>query len=357
MTRSWAALLGDEEPAAAESEDEERRRRFRRLRSGLSKSRRAIVGRPDGLALRPVRPRHVGAPRGGAAVGRHRRRDDAGGDRAARGEAAEDERGRARRPRGGAGGAGDARGRSRSCTWRHGRPSCSSSASTATGKTTTIGKLAARLAERGRSVIVAAADTYRAAADEQLEIWAERAGADFVGSTRGGDPAAVAFDSIAAAQARGRDVVIVDTAGRLHTQTNLMEELAKVRRVIAQRLDGAPHETLLVVDATHRPERPASGAALPRGGRRHRRRPDEARRHREGRHRRRDRPRARPAGQARRRGRSRSTTCSRSTPPTSRAPWWRATATDRGQVPDVAGRAAAAHRQSVGSALPREAVP
>ena len=118
------------------------------------------------------------------------------------------------------------------------------------GKTTTIGKLASKLRESGRSVLVGAADTYRAAADEQLEIWAERAGVDFVGSTRGGDPAAVAFDSIAAAQARGRDVVIVDTAGRLHTQSNLMEELAKIRRVIASKLDEAPHETLLVVDAT-----------------------------------------------------------------------------------------------------------
>jgi fused signal recognition particle receptor len=119
-----------------------------------------------------------------------------------------------------------------------------------TGKTTTIGKLASKLAQHGHSVVVAAADTFRAAAEEQLEIWAQRAGADFVGSERGGDPAAVAYDAIDAAQARGRDVVIVDTAGRLHTQANLMEELAKVRRVIAQKLDGAPHETLLVVDAT-----------------------------------------------------------------------------------------------------------
>jgi len=119
-----------------------------------------------------------------------------------------------------------------------------------TGKTTTIGKLAAVLAEHGHSVIVAAADTFRAAAEEQLEIWAQRAGADFVGSERGGDPAAVAYDAIEAAQARGRDVVLVDTAGRLHTQANLMEELAKVRRVIERKLDGAPHETLLVVDAT-----------------------------------------------------------------------------------------------------------
>jgi fused signal recognition particle receptor len=119
-----------------------------------------------------------------------------------------------------------------------------------TGKTTTIGKLAHRLREHGRSVVLAAADTFRAAAEEQLEIWAARAGADFVGAQRGADPAAVAFDAIAAAEARGRDVVIVDTAGRLHTQANLMEELAKVRRVIASRLEGAPHETLLVLDAT-----------------------------------------------------------------------------------------------------------
>jgi fused signal recognition particle receptor len=119
-----------------------------------------------------------------------------------------------------------------------------------TGKTTTIGKLASRLGEHGHSVILAAADTFRAAAEEQLEIWADRAGADFVGSARGGDPAAVAYDAIEAASARGRDVVIVDTAGRLHTQTNLMEELAKVRRVIERRLEGAPHETLLVIDAT-----------------------------------------------------------------------------------------------------------
>jgi fused signal recognition particle receptor len=119
-----------------------------------------------------------------------------------------------------------------------------------TGKTTTIGKLGAKLAAHDRSVLLAAADTFRAAAEEQLEIWAQRAGADFVGSPRGGDPAAVAYDAIEAATSRGRDVVIVDTAGRLHTQTNLMEELAKVRRVIAGRLEGAPHETLLVVDAT-----------------------------------------------------------------------------------------------------------
>jgi fused signal recognition particle receptor len=119
-----------------------------------------------------------------------------------------------------------------------------------TGKTTTIGKLAQKLREHGRSVLVGAADTFRAAAEEQLEIWADRAGADFVGSPRGADPAAVAFDAVGAARARRRDVVIVDTAGRLHTQANLMAELEKVRRVIEGRMEGAPHETLLVIDAT-----------------------------------------------------------------------------------------------------------
>jgi fused signal recognition particle receptor len=119
-----------------------------------------------------------------------------------------------------------------------------------TGKTTTIGKLAMRLREHGRSVVVGAADTFRAAAEEQLEIWAQRAGAAFVGGEKGGDPAAVAYDAIEHAQRNGADVVIIDTAGRLHTQHNLMEELAKVRRVIERKLPGAPHETLLVVDAT-----------------------------------------------------------------------------------------------------------
>jgi fused signal recognition particle receptor len=115
-----------------------------------------------------------------------------------------------------------------------------------TGKTTTIGKLAQKLREHGRSVTVGAADTFRAAAEEQLEVWARRAGAQFVGGERGADPASVAYDAVGA----GGDVVIVDTAGRLHTQTNLMDELGKVRRVIAGRLEGAPHEVLLVIDAT-----------------------------------------------------------------------------------------------------------
>jgi len=120
-----------------------------------------------------------------------------------------------------------------------------------TGKTTTIGKIAWHLSrEFGLSVVLAAADTYRAAAAEQLAEWAERAGAELVRSAPGGDPGAVAFDAIAAARARGADVVIVDTAGRLHTQDNLMDELAKVRRVIAKQMPGAPHETLISIDAT-----------------------------------------------------------------------------------------------------------
>ena len=120
-----------------------------------------------------------------------------------------------------------------------------------TGKTTTIGKIAWHLSkEMGLSVVLAAGDTYRAAAAEQLAEWAERAGADLVRGESGSDPGAVAFDAISAARARGADVVIVDTAGRLHTQSNLMEELAKVKRVIAKQIPEAPHETLISIDAT-----------------------------------------------------------------------------------------------------------
>ena len=118
------------------------------------------------------------------------------------------------------------------------------------GKTTTAGKMAHRLVQEGMSVLVAAADTFRAGAVPQLARWAERAGADFVGGQPGGDPAAVAYDALEAARARGTDVVLVDTAGRLHTHGGLMKELSKVERVIARRHRGAPHETLLVLDAT-----------------------------------------------------------------------------------------------------------
>lgn len=119
------------------------------------------------------------------------------------------------------------------------------------GKTTSAGKLAWRLREEfGLSVILAAADTYRAAAGEQLEAWAERAGADIVRSQQGADPGAVAFDAIAAGKARGADVVIVDTAGRLQTERSLMDELAKVRRIVEREAPGAPHGTLITIDAT-----------------------------------------------------------------------------------------------------------
>jgi len=118
------------------------------------------------------------------------------------------------------------------------------------GKTTTIGKLAARLKAEGRKVLLAAADTYRAAAAEQLEVWAERAGVDIVRHQEGSDPGAVAYDALDAALARGCDVVIIDTAGRLQTTRPLMEQLSKVRRVVDKKVPGAPHETLLVVDGT-----------------------------------------------------------------------------------------------------------
>jgi len=118
------------------------------------------------------------------------------------------------------------------------------------GKTTFIGKLATRLSREGKSVMVAAGDTYRAGAIDQLRVWATRAGAQFVGSAAGADPASVAFSAIDAAIARNIDVVIIDTAGRLHTQDGLMTELRKVGTVIAKRLPGAPHETLLVLDGT-----------------------------------------------------------------------------------------------------------
>jgi fused signal recognition particle receptor len=118
------------------------------------------------------------------------------------------------------------------------------------GKTTSIAKLAHRFQQQGRRVLLAAADTYRAAAMDQLSIWAQRAGVDIVTGPEGGDPGAVIFDTLQAAQARGKDIVIADTAGRLHTQYNLMAELHKVQKVAAKRVEGAPHETLLVLDAT-----------------------------------------------------------------------------------------------------------
>lgn len=119
-----------------------------------------------------------------------------------------------------------------------------------TGKTTTIGKIAWHLQHEGKSVMLAAADTFRAAAIEQLQVWGDRAGCPVIAQKHGSDPGAVVFDAIKAAKSRGTDVLIIDTAGRLHTQVNLMEELKKIRRVVAKQIPDAPHETLLTVDAT-----------------------------------------------------------------------------------------------------------
>jgi fused signal recognition particle receptor len=242
MARSWAELLGDE---GAAPEAEAQRGMFARLRDSLSKSRRALTQEIGAASFDPgdtgswerLEEALIAADVGVPATAELVQRLEARGDAADLGEALQEEVARLLRDPG--------------RLELNGSPSVILVVGVnGTGKTTTIGKLSAKLAEHGRSVLVAAADTFRAAAEEQLEIWAQRAGADFVGSERGGDPAAVAFDAVGAAEARGRDVVVVDTAGRLHTQANLMEELAKVRRVLSQRLEGAPHETLLVIDAT-----------------------------------------------------------------------------------------------------------
>lgn len=119
-----------------------------------------------------------------------------------------------------------------------------------TGKTTTLGKLALKFSAQGKKVLIAAADTFRAAAIEQVEIWAQRANVKVIKHREGSDPAAVAFDAVEAAIARGIDILLIDTAGRLHTQKNLMEELKKIKRSVGKRLAGAPHEVLMVLDAT-----------------------------------------------------------------------------------------------------------
>ena len=172
-----------------------------------------------------------------------------------------------------------------------------------TGKTTTIGKIAWHLSkEFGLSVVMGAGDTYRAAAAEQLAEWAERAGAELVRGQDGADPGAVAYDAVSAAVARNADVVIVDTAGRLHTQDNLMEELAKVRRVIGKLIPDAPHETLISIDATTGQNGLRQAKVFSEAVAGRRRRPDQARRHREGRHRAGDRLRTRHPGEADRGG-------------------------------------------------------
>ena len=243
MARTWAELLGDAETGAAE--DAERSGFFGRLRDSLGKSRRALTEQIAAAAFDPsddaawerLEEALIAGDVGVRATAELVRRLEARGDVADLTPALTEE-------------IAAMLGEDGTLDVQEKPAVILVVGVNGTGKTTTIGKLAQKLREHDRSVILAAADTFRAAAEEQLEIWARRAGADFVGSARGADPAAVAFDAIEAAGARGRDIVIVDTAGRLHTQTNLMDELQKVRRVIERKLEGAPHETLLVVDAT-----------------------------------------------------------------------------------------------------------
>ncbi len=239
MARTWAELLQDE--SGPEEAPEEQRGFFSRLRDSLGKSRRALTEQLQVAAFDPaddaswerLEEALIYADVGVRATAELIRRLEARQDLAELSAALAEE-------------IAALFGEPSTLDVRHEPAVILVVGVNGTGKTTTIGKLAHRLREHGRAVILGAADTYRAAAEEQLEIWAERAGARFVGGQRGADPAAVAYDAVSS----GGDVVIVDTAGRLHTQSNLMDELAKVRRVIAGRLDGAPHETLLVVDAT-----------------------------------------------------------------------------------------------------------
>ena len=244
MARSWAELLGDAE--GPEETVEERSGFFGRLRDSLGKSRRALTEQIAAAAFDPdddeawerLEEALIAGDVGVRATAELVRRLEARGELADLGDALAEE-------------IAELLGEPATLTLASEKPSVVLVVGVnGTGKTTTIGKLAQKLREHRRSVLLGAADTFRAAAEEQLEIWAERAQADFVGGKRGADPAAVAFDAVEAARARGKDVVIIDTAGRLHTQSNLMEELAKIRRVIETRLPGAPHETLLVVDAT-----------------------------------------------------------------------------------------------------------
>jgi len=239
MARSWSELLGDAD-ASPESADETRGF-FGRLRDSLGKSRRALTEQLQAVAFDPsddaswerLEEALLYADVGVRATAEIVRRLEARQDLTELNAALVEE-------------VSALFGEPATLDVAHSPAVILVVGVNGTGKTTTIGKLASKLHEHGRSVTLGAADTFRAAAEEQLEIWAGRAQATFVGGERGADPAAVAYDAVGA----GGDVVIVDTAGRLHTQSNLMDELAKVRRVIAGRLDGAPHETLLVVDAT-----------------------------------------------------------------------------------------------------------
>jgi fused signal recognition particle receptor len=258
VTRTWHELfvLGDDAPpppAAAEEEERGRRGIFRRLRENMSKTREALGAELQATVFQSLDDEafehleetliyaDVGAPTTAAIVERLEREADSGeltgGEDLSRrlqellAETARVDGDRIQLTE---------------------QPAVILVVGVnGSGKTTTIGKMAWHLQrELGRSVLLAAADTFRAAAAEQLTLWAERAGCEIVRGEAGSDPGAVAFDAIEAAKARGHDVVIVDTAGRLHTQQHLKDELRKVRGVIARQAPGAPHETLLTIDAT-----------------------------------------------------------------------------------------------------------
>jgi fused signal recognition particle receptor len=259
MARSWRDLFITDDPAPTEDgaeapEGAERRRGFfRRLRENLAKSREALGAELQASVFQTLDDETwerleetlIYADVGAATTAKivERLETEAGSGELSGGE---ELTARLRDLLADAARAGDDR-----IDLRHSPTVILMVGVNGTGKTTTIGKIAWHLSnELGKSVILAAGDTYRAAAVEQLATWAERAGADIVTATPGSDPGAVAFDAIEAARARGHDVVIVDTAGRLHTQQHLMDELAKVRRVISKQIPDAPHETLLTIDAT-----------------------------------------------------------------------------------------------------------
>jgi len=254
MARSWQELFDTGAPATAQPEPEEQRQGFfRRLRTNLAKSREALGGELRATFTGALDEEtwerleetliyaDVGARTTAAVVERLEREAEEGSI-----AAGEDLSRRLQETL-----ADLARSDQDRIDVSHSPTVILTVGVNGTGKTTTIGKIAWHLRnEIGKSVVMAAADTYRAAAQEQLAEWAQRAECDIVQATPGSDPGAVVYDAIEAARARGHDVVIADTAGRLHTQVPLMEELAKVRRVIEKQIEGAPHETLLTVDAT-----------------------------------------------------------------------------------------------------------
>jgi fused signal recognition particle receptor len=256
VARDWSDLfITDEAPAADGSAAEPERRRgiFRRLRENLAKTRQALGGEIQATLLRPLDEHtwerleealimaDVGASTTASVVGTLEQEATEG--RVQGGEALSERLIELL--------AGIARTEEGRIDVRPKPTVILAVGVNGTGKTTTIGKLAWHLhKELGRSVVLGAADTFRAAASEQLEGWAQRAGCEIVTGAEGADPGAVAFETIARARSQGVDVAIVDTAGRLHTQDDLMAELTKIRRVIARQLEGAPHETLLTVDAT-----------------------------------------------------------------------------------------------------------